>query len=1031
MKRTVFLFLMLLFAGGLYAQHTVTGMVTSGEDGSVLPGASIVVKGTATGAVTDVNGQYSITAPDPDATLVFSFVGFETQEVDIDGRTVIDIVLSPTIEALDEVVVTALGISREKKALGYAVSEVSGADISQAKEDNLVNQLAGRVAGLVITKSTSGPGGGTRVVIRGNNSLTGNNQPLYVVDGIPIDNSGFGSAAGTETANYRRDDYGTGISDINSDDIASISVLKGPNAAALYGSRAANGVILITTKTGTRKTGLGVSVNSNITFETPMILPEYQNEYGQGKDGNIPADYNEFMTNTEGSWGPEMDGSMQYYFTAEDDRRPYSPQPDNVKDFFRTGSNLVNTLALEYGGENSSTRFSYTNTKTNSILPNSDLLRHNFNIRTVANLTDKLSVDAKATYFTQDANQRPSLGTEGIMAYLYTIPRNIDIEDLKDYQNEDLSIKSYQTNTGNPYWILEHDVNTDRRNRFLGFAKVNYDFTDYLSAFIRIGTDRVTQNIERIEQYGHWFYGTGRFNFSTRTTAETNADFLLMFDKEFGDLNVSVNAGGNSMYQTYQYYGISGEDFKIPTKPIVSGANTINTPGYTPLREKKIHSLYGSARLAYRGAIYLDLSGRNDWSSTLPENEWSFFYPSASLSFLVNEIIGMENDVLSYSKLRFSWAQVGNDTEPYLLDNAFNLAGTTSSYLGLTILSRPGTFYEPIKPERSTSLEAGAEFRLFNNRIYADLSLYKITSSDLIMEVPVPAATGYSRFHTNVGELTNTGLEVLLGGYPVRTADFTWDLSVNLGRNKNELVELIEDLQTFTFSTTNAGTVEVRATVGGEFGEIWGNDQKLTPGGDIVVDATGRPQATEEKVLMGNYQPDMTGGILNRITYKGLTLGALIDFRIGGEVFSGTDSRLDAAGVSVRTLDYRDGITVDGMVNVGSAEEPDYQPNTVMTTGQDYWGAISGIPSNYIYSQTNFRMRELTLTYTMPPSLLGDFFIKRVSLGLVGRNLFFIHKEIDNFDPESSYSTSNFAQGMLWYNLPTVRSLGFNLNIAF
>ncbi|MCP4311017.1 MAG: SusC/RagA family TonB-linked outer membrane protein [Bacteroidetes bacterium] len=1032
MKQTLFLFFLFLFAGGLYAQHTVTGKITSAEDETGLPGASIVVRGTSTGTVTDVDGQYTIDAPGPDAVLVFSFIGFQSEETNINGRTTLNIVLTASAEALDEVVVTALGLTKEKKALGYAVTEVSGADLNQVKESNLINQLSGRVAGVVITQSTAGPGSGSRVVIRGNNSLTGNNQPLYVVDGIPVNNNGYGSAAGDGTANYKRNDFGTGISDINPDDVESISVLKGPNAAALYGSRAANGVILITTKQGSGTQGLGVSLSSNLTFETPMLLPEYQNDYGQGKDGNIPADYNEFSTNTGGSWGPMMDGSSQYYFTAENDLRPYSAQPDNVKDFFRTGSNFVNTLALDYGGEDVSARLSYTNTNTNSILPYSDLQRHNFNIRTVAKLSDKLSIDARATYFKQDANQRPSQGTEGIMAYVYDMPRNIDLVDLEDYQNDDYSVKTYQRgSTGNPYWILQHDVNSDRRNRFLGFAKVNYEFTDYLKAFVRVGTDRLTQNIESISQYGHWFYPTGRFNFKTETTAETNADFILMFDKDFGDLRLTINAGGNLMYREHEHTNISGEDFKIPTKPIVSGANIINTPTFLSPKQKQVQSLYGSASLAFKHMIYLDLTGRNDWSSTLPEDEWSYFYPSASLSLLVNEIIGLNSTVLNFSKVRFSWAQVGNDTNPYLLDNSFDLRGSSGSYLGLTILTRPSIFYEPIRPEQSSSLEGGIELSMFNNRLYADLSIYKINSTDLIMKIPVPAATGYSQFHTNVGELTNSGFEMLIGGYPVKSGSFTWDVSLNMAKNTNELVELIDDLETFTFSSTNAGDVYVQATVGGGYGEIWGYEEKTTPNGDIVVDATGRPQASDEMVLLGNYQPDWSGGLFNKWSYKGLTIGALIDFRIGGEVYSGTDAQLDNSGVSTRSLEYRDGITVDGMVNTGTPEEPVYESNTLQITGQDYWGAMADISSNYIYSQTNIRLRELTLVYSLPRSVLGDSFFKRVSIGLVGRNLFFIYKDIENFDPESSYSTSNFAQGMLWYNLPTTRSLGFNLNVTF
>ena len=1031
MKGTMLLFFLLLFSGGLFAQHTVTGQVTSSVDGTSLPGVNILIKGTATGVITDLDGIYSITVPDPEAVLIFSFVGFDSQEVNIGGRSVIDITLELSIMALDEVVITALGISREKKALGYAVSEVSGEEISQVKETNVINQLAGRVAGVVITQLTGGPGSGSRVIIRGNNSLTGNNQPLYVVDGIPVDNSGFGNAAGSETSNWKRNDYGTGISDLNPDDIASISVLKGPNAGALYGSRAANGVILITTKQGNGRSGLGVSLISNFTWETPMVLPNLQNEYGQGKDGIIPTDWAEFYTSTGYSWGPKMDGSLQFYYTAPDDLRPYSPHPDNVKNFFRTGSNFVNTLAFDYGAQNASVRFSYTNTLTNSILPNSDLSRHNFNLRATANLTKRLSVDAKATYFLQEANQRPAQGQEGIMQFVYLVPRNIDMEDLKDYQNDDLSVRSYQASTGNPYWVQYHDVNVDRRNRFMGFGKVNYEFTDWLSAFGRIGTDRVTQNIEYIEQYGHWRRSTGSFNFSTRTIAETNADFLFRFDKGFGNFNVSLNAGGNAMYETYEYYGISGDDFKIPTKPIVSGANNIKTPGYTPLREKKIHSLYGWAQLAYRNAVYLDVSGRNDWSSTLPENEWSYFYPSASLSLLVNQLFDIQSNFLDYSKLRFSWAQVGNDTDPYLLDNAFNLLGANESYLGRTILTRPETYYTPIKPEKTSSLEGGLELTMLNSRLYTDFSIYKNSTKNLIMTIPVPAATGYSSFHTNVGEITNKGFEILIGGYPIRTGNFTWDLSVNLAKNKNELVELIEDLETFIFSTTNLVNVVVQATVGGEFGEIWGTEHRKTPTGEIVVDATGRPQASSEKVLLGNYQPKMTGGIYNKLTYRGFSMGALIDFRIGGELFSGSDAYLDFAGASERTLAYRDGIVVDGMVNTGTPEEPVYEPNTLQIPGQYYWGAMLNIASNYIYPQTNIRLRELTLIYSFPGRILGNSFIKGASVGLIGRNLFFIHKEIDNFDPESSYSTSNFAQGMLWVNLPTVRSLGFNFTLLF
>jgi TonB-dependent SusC/RagA subfamily outer membrane receptor len=414
MRQTIIIFLLLFSAGGLFAQQTVTGVVTSGEDNSPLPGASIVLMGTTAGSVTDENGNYTIELPDLTGTLTFSFIGFQTVEEAVNGRTAINITLSPSTEVLDEVVITALGITREKKALGFAVTEVSGAEMNQVKESNVINQLSGRVAGVVITQSAAGPGSGSRVVIRGNNSLTGNNQPLYVVDGIPMDNSGFGSAAGSGTANYRRDDYGTGISDINADDIESISVLKGPNAAALYGSRASNGVIIINTKSGKLTSGIGVTYSGNFTFESPMLLPKLQNEYGGGTDGNIPATWDEYMTRAGDSWGPRMDGSNQFYFTERDETRPYSAQPDNVKDFFETGYNIVNTVAFDFGSEKVSSRLSYTNTQTSSILPNAGLVRNNLNLRATARLSDKLSFDAKVTYFKQEADQRPARGDHGL-----------------------------------------------------------------------------------------------------------------------------------------------------------------------------------------------------------------------------------------------------------------------------------------------------------------------------------------------------------------------------------------------------------------------------------------------------------------------------------------------------------------------------------------------------------------------------------------------------------------------------------------
>ncbi len=1021
-----------LFFAGLnfaFAQtKTIQGTVTSADDGSALPGVTVLVKGTTNGTTTDTYGKYSLKVSSQAITLEFSFVGMKTQDIAINGKTTINVSMSSSAMALNQVVVTALGISREKKALGYSVTQLNGKDIATVKTSNVINTLSGRVAGAVITESPTGPGGGTRVIIRGNNTITGNNQPLYVVDGVPISNAGFGSANGSGTANYHRRDYGTGISDINPDDIASITVLKGPNAAALYGSRASNGVILITTKTGKAQKGLGVSFTSSTMFSNPLLLPHYQNQYGQGSDGNLYHDVDE-LKNHGGSWGAKMDGTDQIYWTG--DKRPYVAQPNNVKDFFQTGTELVNTLALTGGSEKYNFRFSYTNNHSTGIVPNDELNKNNFDLRAVAHLTSKLTVDTKATYIIQEANHRPGMGTEGVMAYVYNIPRNLDINDLKDYQNADYSVNTYTNGSnGNPYWVQYNDVNQDARNRFIGFGKVNYQFTPWLSAFVRIGTDFMLQKINTINQYGHWYFPTGQFNYKKFNTSETNADFLLVFDKKLSEsFHLSANFGGNMRKDTYEYMGIYGYDFKIPTKPTVAGAKTLK-PHYQPEEIKKVHSLYGSASLSFKHFVYLDLTGRNDWSSTLPENNWSYFYPSVSLSVLLNKFIDPDSKILDLLKVRGSWAQVGGDTGPYQLGITYDLQ--QDGYLGLTTLSRPSVRMNPdLKPEQTVSSEFGLDFKLFKGKIYGNFSIYNIKSKDLIMDVPVSASTGYSYYRSNVGEMTNNGIEFLLGGTPISTKNFNWEISANFAHNKNKLVSLIEGVDNYVFSSNNSGNIIVQATVGGGYGDLYGTDWKYTPDGQLIVDAQGRPLATSKKVYLGNYQPDWTGGLTNILSYKNLTLNALIDFRIGGDLYSGTDASLDAHGTSDRSLQYRDGVTLDAVYNSGTADNPVWTKNTTKITGEQYWGSVSGIASNYVYSQTFIMLREISLIYRLPKKTLGNHFIKGLSVGLVGRNLAFLYKKMHNFDPISSYSTSNYAQGMLYFTPPTTRSLGFNIYVKF
>ncbi|WP_242203799.1 SusC/RagA family TonB-linked outer membrane protein [Aestuariivivens insulae] len=1030
---------------GVFAQTgaTVTGTVMD-NNGVPLLGANIIEKGTSNGASSDFDGNYSITLTGDNAVLQVSYVGYVSQEVAVNGQSTINVTLQEDASQLDEVVVTALGISRERKSLGYAVTQIDGADVSLAKEANVASSLAGKVAGVVVSKSTSGPGGGTRVVIRGNGSLTGNNQPLYVVDGIPIDNSARVSQGAGE---FNVPDLGTGISDINSDDIESMTVLKGPNAAALYGSRASNGVIIITTKKGALKQGLGITYTTSATFDTPLVLPEYQNEYGRGSDGDFPdltgPDLFDDVQTVRGnsSWGPKFDGSSQLEFNGE--MRPYEAQPNNVKDFFETGTSFVNTIAISNSTENSSVRFSYTNSDIESILPNSRLDRHNFNLRGFAKLSDKLTFDGKVTYFLQDAKNRPNQGTEGVAAYLYGMARNVRISDLKVYQDLTSPIHNHDqadeispydeiaSGVGNPYWNMFQNQNKDNRSRISGFAKLDYRFNDWLSAFIRVGHDAISHDTKSVIPQGYHFFRDGRINFSQRDNTETNYDFLVSFNKDLSDkFDLSASVGGNARHTTNISSGSAGADFKIPGKYFLNNTDGDRiTASQSDLIEKKVHSLYGQASLSYNDMIYLDLTGRNDWSSALAAENRSYFYSSQSLSLLLHNILDFGDAPIDFLKLRASTANVGRDTGAQQIVNLFNVAG--DGYLGNIQVSRSSIlFSESLKPEDVRSTEFGLEFKLLGNRLYGDLSIYDITTKDLIFDVPLDPGTGYSAARTNVGELSNKGVEVLIGGKPIQNDNFSWDISANISHNNNKLVSLIEGQDNFTFSSSNGGIVDVRAQVGGGFGDIYTTTWKRNDAGQLLLTEEGRPQATSEREKFGNYQPDYSGGITNTFNYKNWSLNALVDFRIGGEVFSFTDAALDAAGVTKRSLQYREGgVVVEGVYDEGTTNEG--ASNTTNISAQDYWGAVSGIGSEYVYDQTNARLRELSLTYRFPKSLLEKTFIQNASVSFTGRNLFFLWKKADNFDPESSYSTNNFGQGVLFYALPTTKSFGLSLNVNF
>lgn len=1030
-KLLLFAFLLVCAAFGVQGQ-TVSGTITDEKDGSPMPGVNIVVKGTTTGTTSDLDGNYSISASSDDV-LVYTFLGYTRLEIKVGNRSSYNVSMTEDAEQLQEVVVTALGISREKKSLGYTVTEVQGDALATVKETNVINSLSGKVAGVVITQASGGPAASSRVVIRGNSSLTGNNQPLYVVDGIPIDNSAFGSTGGGGTGEFNRTDYGSGISDLNPDDIETMSVLKGPNAAALYGSRASNGVILITTKKGRAGKGVGVTYTTNMQWDTPLVLPKFQNEYGQGNNGAVGATLDDLLQQSQ-SWGGRLDGSQQQYYTGE--TRPYVAQPNNVEDFFRTGWTWVNTLTFEGGDADKNVRLSYTNMQNKSIIPNADMNRHNINLRGFAKLGKRLTIDSKITYFVQDAENRPWLGStaDNPISPLFVMPRNIALSDMRMYQNPDLSVRSWANGQSNMYWAQFENTNDDRRQRVQGFMKATLEITDWLSIFGRVGSDFVDQSITQIFPTGHVFYPTGRRSDQTPRTNETNADFLLMFDKTWSEkFHLNFNFGGNHSYRRFEALNTRGENFKIPTNNAYDNVED-RFISHTPPREKIVNSLYFSGSFGYDDWLYFDFSGRGDWSSSLYSydrgNTEAYYYPSTSLALLFNEMLDMSDNVLSFSKLRFSWSRVGNDTDPYRTqDNIY--FSDADGYRGTTSIRRPSTRNNPdLKEETSDAFEIGAELKFFNNRLYLDANYYNIRTFDQIMPVPVAATTGYNFFLENVGEIRNEGFELLIGGTPINNPNFRWDMSLNMARNRNWLIDLIEGTDRFVFSNLNTGGVTVEARVGENYGNIYGPDYSYTDDGQIILGENGLPIRSSEPVLLGNYQPDLTGGFSNSFFYKGFTLNLLVDFRFGGEAYSFTERTLDASGVSVNSLEHRDGVVIDGVINTGTAETPVYVPNTVEVTGQQFWGNHSGIASNYIKDLTNIRLREMSLTYNMPARWFGPNGIKKLSVGFVGRNLFFFHKEIDSADPEASYSVSNNGQGILYLNMPSTRSYGFNLSLG-
>lgn len=1017
--------LFLLFASlpAFAQERTVSGKVSDEKDQG-LPGASVTVKGTTKGANADVEGNFSLTGVKDTDVLVFSSIGYLKQEVSVGERSTFNVKMMPDVANLEEVVVTALGISKDKKALAYAVTEVKGSDFTQAREVNLGNALSGKIAGVNATSTATGPGGSSRVLIRGNGSLSGGNQPLYVINGVPIDNTNVGSAG-----MWGGFDTGDGLNSINPDDIESMTVLKGGTAAALYGSRAGNGVILITTKSGKGSKGIGVEYNGTYTFEKVRDLTDWQYEYGSGTQGVKPTTKDEALANGAVSWGAKLDGSPTVQFDGV--ARPYSAQKKNIENFYRTGSTFSNTVAISGGEEKLNFRFSASNADSKGVVPNATFNRKSFNLSVNANLAKKLIFESVVQYNIEEGRNRSFLSdtpkNPNFAAYM--IANNVDIRNLApgvDSRNYEMLWNS-NVYAQNPYFATNYVKNSDDRKRFLGSFSLRYNLTDFLYVRGRVGTDLNTIDFESIEPTGIAYATAGSMGTNVRKINETNGELLLGLNKEIGDFSLNAIVGGNQMYRVNQNMYIGGSQFVIPFNYFLG--NLTSSDRNIEYKPFKINSLFASADLSWRNILFLTFTGREDWFSTLAPANNHIFYPSVGLGYILSDAISDKPSWLTYAKVRGSWAQVGGGyPDPYALNLTYTLQGNPYSSYPLMNIGTSTIPNQNLKPNTSTTTEFGIETKLFQNRIGLDLTYYdRVTTNDPV-KASTSSASGYNDVLLNVGKVQNKGVEILLSGTPVKTpGGFIWNASFNMAYNANTVVKIAEGLPTLSLDESRTRNAYVYHFEGQPYGMIAGSRMKRDANGNVVYNkATGLPIQGDFEMLARGVPP-LTMGLTNTVSYKGVSLSFLIDGKFGGYIYSATNAFAMSRGLSKVTTDNN--VRETGVAVTGVDEQGESFSKTL--TAQDYYSGIATtITDQSIYKSDFLKLRQMTLGYSIPKSVFGKMPIQSVSLSFVARNLFILYKKVPNVDPESTYNSGN-GQGLEMFGVPPTRSYGLNLMVKF
>jgi TonB-linked SusC/RagA family outer membrane protein len=1033
----------------------ITGTVTSSEDGQPLPGVSIVVQGTTIGTATNFDGIYELDVPEDATTLVYSFIGMSPQDVAINGRTTIDVTLDPAAIGLDEVVVTAFGISKNKKALGYSSVEINADETLQKSEPDMLRALSAKVPGVEVRSSGGAPGSATRITIRGSTSFSGDNQPLFVVDGVPYSNVQYNTTSQSTGGGA----YATGIVTLDPNEIETTSVLKGAAAAALYGSRAKNGVVVITTKSGNANAkGFSVTLNSSVNFETLSRLPEYQNTYGNGANFNY--------SNSNGSWGPRFDAldSIPTWDQVYQDvlgwgeNQPYVAQPDNVKNLFNTGYVFENSLNVQSGNETTSYNFTVSDLRNTGYIPHSSFKRTSISMGGSTKLWEKITASASASY-SRGVQEGGLFGnnqsSDGYGASSFARALWLGRTWIMDPYEDPVTGLPMQPNGDqfdNPLWSWKYNKINTNMDRITGNVRLAYDITSWLSANYNLGVNTFVQKREEIVDVGsraNVFGKEGGITNDDVYAQEMNSQFLLRFDKDVGSkINITGLLGHEVNMQESRRSAYRG--FSYITRGIYDINNTYDAIPFGGGKEqRRLVGVFGDLTVGYSNFLYLNVTGRNDWSSTLSPDANSYFYPAASLSFLFSEALGIESNIFNFGKLRASWGKVGQDAEPHKIFQSYDARQTTFPFLGQAALTRPNESLDiTLSPEFREDLEFGTQLVFLNNRLGVDVSYYHSKSTDMIYPVFVAPSSGYTNYYTNVGQMDNSGVEIALNVTPVKmSSGLEWDILGTFTMNKNE-VKNINDKDSLSYVSQLFGDPASAIIIGEPYGVFYGNVVMRDDNDNILIDQSdGLMIVDPEKDTYGSPYPDFQVGLSNTLSFRGITLSALIDYRHGGKIFSNSVTSLLGRGVTKDTEDRERTVIIPGVYGDPNTYEPllDASGNTIVNQTQIsvndlYFSsgnscfAINSAGEMQVYDATVLRLREVSLGYDLPVSVLQNTPIKGLNISFTARNVWFYAPNIPeytNFDPEvSTYGATN-VQGVEYSGAPSTKRYGVNLRITF